>query len=307
MSKFQYNGTEINNIIYGSNATNTTSINNAFTNMTITTNPSSNNYTNINSTPNTFYYSINGVDITTYSIATFVEASSGSTTNMPSWCKNIRAVLIGGGGGSTPSALGTQYDYHSNNSGYNNPIATNVFNRDYKVREHKTTPGNGGGGGAFIYISSLNVTGYQTFSLSCGTGGGASTTGGATTLTISKNSQTSTFTAGGGGGAQTAGAASITNNISATTLYGSGQAGGGGGGTNTGGTYQVSYQGGQQVNQAPTGTGGSGGKDGSIGITPQTQTSGLTYGIGAAASSSTTAVVAGNSGNQGFYRIYYLT
>lgn len=310
MSNFKYNDYQINQIIYGSSAANTTTLNNKFTNMTITTTPNAAVYANTNSSPNTLYYSIDGADISTYAIANFSEGVGGGTvTTIPAWCKSIRAVLVGGGGGSQPSTLGTQYDYYQTNSGYNNPIVTNVWNRNYENREKKTTPGSGGGGGAFIYISSLNVTGYQTISVSAGSGGSASASGTSTTMTIVKNSQTSTFTAGGGrGGSSTAaGTATITNNIGATVTSGSGQAGGGGSGANTGGYYEKKYQGTRQIYQATTGTGGTGGQDGSVNITPQTNTSGLTYGSGSSAANTTQVVVAGDAGKQGFYRIYYLS
>ena len=311
MSNFKYNGYQINQIIYGSSATNTTTLNNKFTNMTITTTPNAAVYANTNSSPNTIYYSINGADISTYSMAYFSESVGGgaTVTTIPAWCKSIRAVLVGGGGGSQPSTLGTQYDYIQHNSGYNNPIATNRWHRYYENREHKSTPGSGGGGGAFIYISSLNVTGYQTISVSAGSAGSAADSGSSTTMTIVKNSQTSTFTAGGGsGGSSTAaGAAAVTNTIGATFTSGSGQAGAGGSGANTGGYYERKYQGSVQIYEETTGIGGGGGRDGSVNIIPQTNTGGLTYGSGSTAANTTQAVVGGATGTQGFYRIYYLS
>ena len=309
MSNFKYNGTPINNIIYGSNATNTNNLNAYFVNMAISTNPSGNNHSNINSKPNTFNYSIAGTDITTYSIATFTEhGGGGATSTIPSWCKNIRAVLVGGGGGSQGSYIpaNNQHDTYSNNSGYNSQYgATNKFYRNYESHLHRTYAGYGGGGGGFIYISSMNVTGYQSFYVSCGGGGNAASWGGNTTLTIVKNNQTSTFTAGGGGGNAEAGGIAVTNNIGAGVHSANGQVGAGP--QNIGGLYEVKYQGGIQQSQYTTSIGGGGGQDGSININPQTKNHGLGWGNGIYANNSYSEVVGGNVGNQGFFRIYYLT
>jgi hypothetical protein len=270
-------------------------------------NTSSNNHININSRQTKLNYSIDNVDVTEYSMAIFTEnAAGGTTTTIPSWCTNIRAVLVGGGGGSQPSYIpsGNQYDYYDNNSGYNSQYgATNKFYRNYEQHLHRTYAGNGGGGGGFIYISSMDVKGYQSINVTCGGGGSDSSSGGNTILTIVKNNQTSTFTAGGGGNVD-GGVTTITNNIGAGITSANGQ--GGGASQTIGGLYEVKYQGGIQSSQYTTSIGGGGGQDGSINMNPQTKNTSLTWGIGGTASNSYKDVVVGNSGNQGFYRIYYI-
>ena len=58
-------------------------------------------FTGINEKPNTVGYSVGGTDVSTWSIAPYVDINTFSTFSkeyIPSWCKAIRVIMIGGGG-----------------------------------------------------------------------------------------------------------------------------------------------------------------------------------------------------------------
>ena len=58
-------------------------------------------FTGINEKPNTVGYSVGGTDVSTWSIASYVDINTFptfSSDKIPSWCKAIRVIMIGGGG-----------------------------------------------------------------------------------------------------------------------------------------------------------------------------------------------------------------
>jgi hypothetical protein len=65
----------------------------------------------INEKPNSLGYLYNGTDISQYCIAPYVESNGTTFTSIPTWCKNIRAILIGAGGNGASGTLGShQYN-----------------------------------------------------------------------------------------------------------------------------------------------------------------------------------------------------
>ena len=62
----------------------------------------------INEKPNSLGYLYNGTDISQYCIAPYVESTGSTFTSIPSWCKNIRAILIGAGGDGGSGTSGSQ-------------------------------------------------------------------------------------------------------------------------------------------------------------------------------------------------------
>jgi len=80
----------------------------------------------INEKPNSLGYLYSGTDISQYCIAPYVDSSETTFTSIPSWCKNIRAILIGAGGDGVTGQLGSvqqqqtvQYNEHNIESPYN--------------------------------------------------------------------------------------------------------------------------------------------------------------------------------------------
>jgi len=57
--------------------------------------------------PNNLGYIYNTTDISQYCIAPYVESTVTTFTSIPSWCKNIRAILIGAGGDGGTGQLGS--------------------------------------------------------------------------------------------------------------------------------------------------------------------------------------------------------
>ena len=79
-------------------------VNSSFTSSTSTTytsgiftTTSSSDFTNIDESPSTLYYTYQGTDVSEWCIASYVDSSTGVGT-IPSWCTNVRIILIGGGG-----------------------------------------------------------------------------------------------------------------------------------------------------------------------------------------------------------------
>jgi len=60
----------------------------------------------INEKPNSLGYLYNETDISQYCIAPYVESNGTTFTSIPTWCKNIRAILIGAGGNGATGNLG---------------------------------------------------------------------------------------------------------------------------------------------------------------------------------------------------------
>uniref|UniRef100_A0A6C0ERY4 Uncharacterized protein n=1 Tax=viral metagenome TaxID=1070528 RepID=A0A6C0ERY4_9ZZZZ len=57
--------------------------------------------------PNNLGYIYNTTDISQYCIAPYVESTGTTFTSIPTWCKNIRAILIGAGGNGATGQLGS--------------------------------------------------------------------------------------------------------------------------------------------------------------------------------------------------------
>jgi hypothetical protein len=274
-------------------------------------------FTGITETPNaTSIYKINGTDISTYCIAMYIE--SGTAPTMPTWCTAIRAILVGGGsiGGPTTFATNVDYQVAYNNSGYNYYYgATNTFHHytQYNQLQHTISPGQGGGGGGFIYISNLPTSGLQSISATKGTGG-TTGNGTATTLTVVINGTTYTFTASAGtinaSNVSAGGVPTITAGAPGTNSSVNGSAGAAGSGKG-GYDYQYQIQAGNSTQQvyasysnAVSGVGGT-----CLSQT-STYTTATTYGKGGGGGVSNGASaqngVSGGYGNDGYYRIYYL-
>ena len=284
------------------------------------------NYTpfnNITESPSPVFYSITNTDISSYTIAGYISGTGGqSGTTIPSWCTKIRAVLVGGGGGGGTSQPFFQYDIRyggthtpayqqdvdSHNSGFNtgNNLGTKIYHQtdqqahipgyfsDFGVHTHQLlVGGGGGGGGGFIYIPTVTVTGIQQLQASAGAGGGPSTVGQNSTITLFISNVTNTLVASAG------------NPAYSTT-------GGGGGG------YQIPGQLSGQLNgwNGQSGADGSnngfsGAVGGSGAVTSQLYTPNQnTYGFGGSGGNSSgqqSTNTPGLSGDQGYYKVYYLT
>jgi hypothetical protein len=264
--------------------------------------------TSVTENPNNFNYKYNGTDISTYCIAAYVESSGSNTfSSIPAWCKNIRAILIGGGGGGSQHYY--NFDAHRNqNNNRNNSEEHDNNNND----QHQHISGAGGGGGGFIYLKTTLVT---SVSIQVGSGGGPANPGGNTILTTSAG----TFSAYGGGGG------------TRTVVSGISQGVGGDGGITTqvtNGAYNNGTAGTKTDNQTFSSTvtdrtfkGGVGGNAGTQN-TYTTNTDILNYGKGGDGVSITyridssqqqwgthnapTSTQAATSGSGGYYRIYFL-
>jgi hypothetical protein len=323
MSNYCYKGISLNNIIYGaSSADYALNINehyytNDSSNNTISTTPSTVPINGIEETPNQVSYEINDDDISEYCIASFLEGSSGTLASvLPSWCNNIRVVLVGGGSGgaySNTQIQGLQLDQHDNNSGYNdNNFPTNKFHNDYQVHYHhiNTIGGNGGAGGGFIYISSLKTSGQTSLQTVCGQGGAAGGNGQNTSLTLIING--TTYDVQAGGAQTTSGGTNSLGGLQATSVI---NYSGFGPTTQNPGYWQeqediellnkIHYQT-YYFYQNPSGTASlSGGLSGNNNNQTYFTKDGYTYGNGGAGGTNMGGQPSG--GAQGYYRIYFLT
>jgi hypothetical protein len=320
MSNYCYKGISLNNIIHGaSSADNALLINehyytNDSSNNTISTTPSTVPMKGIAEIPNQVSYEINDDDITEYCIANFVEGIGSSIidSTLPSWCNNIRVILVGGGAGGALSISQQQpveepaVQQQSHNSGYDTGLsATQKFYNDncnYQVNVN-TVGGNGGPGGGFIYISSLQTSGLTSLQAVCGLAGAAGNGGQNTSLILTINGKTYNVIAGGAtttsGGINIVDVLSVTANINGTTT------------TQSPGYSQV----GDQYNQdlethtvygnyyGYTSIGGNSGNN--TGTAYATKQGNTPYGNGGAGGSNNGGYP--SAGAQGYYRIYYLT
>jgi hypothetical protein len=314
MSNYKNNELPLNTIC---NSITNANISNFYKGLSIPS--SSANFINgINEKPNNLGYSYENIDISEYCIAAYVESSGTQFTSIPSWCKKIRAILVGAGGNGASGAKGSNQrvdavhhnylneHHHKNNANQNSAnhnydydggidITYNVSNDENNRHNntgnhnnkfnHQNTPaydvqtnGAGGGGGGGGGFIYLDTTDIVGKSLQIQ--GGDSNKN--TVLTI----QTTAYTALGG------------NNANSTTL---GTAGSTQGTTNINGTGK-SGQNGQGANNTTKGLGGKAG----LSIYSNT----LSYGKGGDGSDGVGGlgtVIAGSSGQSGYYRIYFLT
>lgn len=271
---------------------------NAFENSGLTINTGYNDFTSsLVEIPSNLNYEYANVDISTYSIATWVDSNSGFSS-LPSWCTKIRAVLIGGGGAGAQGefSYNSQINNHQNGAGQISNQHNND-NQDIFVGQS----GGGGGGGGFVF---LNTTNASQMSVQCGIGGQANGASGTATVLVVNGSNVAV--ALGGGGASLVG-------------------GGGGGGTQGGST--VASGGGGSAVPAVTSAGVVGG--GVPGGQQYINSGALkSYGIGGGGTSAsyytTQRTYTGQGqpqdwnynfpsgityqpGNDGYYRIYFLT
>lgn len=325
MANYYKNGTALNQII----TTTTFTSQNFFSNF-VSNNPSySSDFTNtIVETANTLNYKINGVDIAGGSIAYWVggtQANGGIT--VPSWATKIRAVLIGAGGSGSSSILNqivqqqnhnntlsiNQQNHHSlpnqqdnnhNTIQINDNNTTNVnnnnhyeqqlnqsdnngipkhhnsnsvnYNHDNVILQQQTNQNGGsGGGGGFIYLSDFTLNPLQ-IQVICGTG--------STTLTIGQGQNIFTSNSGGnasGNQSGIGGSLLVQSTNQPTTTLNTGQSG--------------------QSTTPPTG--------GQSGVNIySTNSTILTYGKGGyGGTGDPVGINGGQSGNTGYYRIYFLT
>jgi len=97
MSNYYKESIRLSNICLSINTSDVS--NNSFKNLNIPLNSTAGFFTGtVNEKPDNLGYTINGTDISTYCIANYFETSSATSFTTPSWCKKIRAVLIGAGG-----------------------------------------------------------------------------------------------------------------------------------------------------------------------------------------------------------------
>jgi hypothetical protein len=79
-------------------------------------------------TPSNLLYDICGTDVSRYCIASYLDSTMGNF-NIPNWCSNIRAVLVGGGGKGGSGNRGTINVTNSNtNTNINLSANTNSLN-----------------------------------------------------------------------------------------------------------------------------------------------------------------------------------
>jgi hypothetical protein len=267
----------------------------------------SSTFTNlINEKPtNNFNFTYKDTDISQYCIATYVESNGTAYTALPSWCNKIRAILIGGGGGGRTGDNGgvnayvpaVNYNHQHNQEHQHNAFPAQYKDFDRHLDGGQDTPavpssnntgasGGGGGGGAFIYLDLVDITNNKSnFAVSLGTGGAASTNGNATKITINSNA---IYSAGGGSG--------------------SNDTNGGAAGSASGPTSNDSNSGNAGASSSNRGGGSSG-----LNTSNKTYSNNTTitsYGNGGAGTSGTNgpnAATTGGSGNDGYYRIYFLT
>jgi len=314
----------------------------AFNNFGFTVSPDTyeSSYNNIDTKPSPLNYYNNGVDVSNYLIAAYVESSTNNSTTIPSWCKKIRALLVGGGGGPA-SNVGSQHidaqianvHVHESNTGYNTTYgATSKFTHhqqqyDEEQETHIHNPdygGGGGGGGSFVYISSydLGLTGsesVQQLQVQVGVGGSLNNSGGSTILNITTTNSSKNVKIISNGG---------NPGLNANSPHGDNQQFGFRSGN-------ASHGQGLRITNNYPGSGGAGGNGGTVEIIKDATNNltltenksgvkgndGAAYSAGAggsngASSSTTYAPTAnikgvggsnGTNGSNGYYRIYFLT
>ena len=313
MSNYKSNEIPLNTIC---NSITNANISNFYKGLTISSGSANFINATINEKPNSLGYSYEGIDISQYCIATYVESSGTKFTSIPSWCTKIRAILVGAGGSGASGAKGSNRrvdavhhnylnEHHhrnnqnqnsaNNNYDYDGPIGAdynvyndennrhnNTGNHNNKFNHQNTAAydvqtsgagGGGGGGGGFIYLDTTDIVGK-----SLQIQGGDSVKD--TVLKI----QTTSYTALGG------------NNASNTTL-------GSGGATQGTSTINATGKNGKSV--IGSAKGGLGGNSGLA-----VYSTNLSYGKGGNGSDGVgglETVVSGSSGQNGYYRIYFLT
>jgi len=254
--------------------------------------------TTVNEIPSDTGYNYNSTDISTYCIATWAESSSSdfSSSSIPSWCNKIRAVLIGGGGGGitgpNANSYDTNTDYTHNVVNHQHDHGTSHYGNDNDIQSqpHNHTTyhngGGGGGGGGFIYLSTYDITNTKSnVNISLGKGGTANTAGGNTQISLST---TKSYTVGGGGSGT------------------SGTVTGGSAGTAPSTDYYVTTSvSGKKGSNGYSENGGSGSSIGDDALNIINDSTIKTYGKGG--NGTATSGIAGGSGTNGYYRIYFLS
>lgn len=106
----------------------------------------SSDFVGISEHQNTVGYSVGGTDISTYSIAPYIDSvsypSGISNTNIPAWCTAIRVIMIGGGGDPTNTAKvpndNSQNHDHNEYSIFNAKDSTRSTNTKQHDHTNKT-------------------------------------------------------------------------------------------------------------------------------------------------------------------------
>jgi hypothetical protein len=180
-SFYQYNGTPIDSICKYKDASKFSKFTNNL-GLTIAINPINN--VNIDEKPVNMGYKVDGQDISNFCIAFYTDSTSSGGLNIPSWCKALRVIMIGGGGqgvGAIAGVAAQQFDQSLiQQNGYH---LDEHYNRDldYADDQHHThehqqqnhthhpdnhtplihthvtavqaKPAYNGGGGGYVYIS----------------------------------------------------------------------------------------------------------------------------------------------------------
>jgi hypothetical protein len=115
--------------------------------ITIASNTGYTSITNIDQSANTINYKINDVDISRWCIASYIEGNTILSQTMPSWCKKIRVILIGGGGAYTAEShnnqnqvnVNLQIQHHEDERNSYNDGAALQQNQNNKVNQQDQT------------------------------------------------------------------------------------------------------------------------------------------------------------------------
>lgn len=339
MSNYLYksNGVSVelsSSIKYFTNSAAATAYNLTYTNY-------SSQFQNITETPNTTNYKYQNSDLSTFSIASWIETTASTSISLPTWCNKIRAVLVGaGGGGGAGQNATTNTNQHTHTAAYSaitsynqvqvaeqqtihrhNSYNASLFNQEQFQQFDQRVP-------AYSYTTA-NYTQYpavqtDSHSYTAGTAGGGGGGGGfiyLNELDVASNKSIS-IQVGTGGSASSAGNSTVltinssstytapggnggqsttSGSASATTTTGTINISGGSGSTGTGGKSGVTSQTTQYSNNTTIVALGSGGSGGSGGAAAGTYT---TYGGNPPAAPSGSV---GSSGTSGYCRLYYLT
>jgi hypothetical protein len=112
-------------------------------------------------------YMTNSTDISTYAIPLYSEYTSSSTVTIPAWCKKVRVIMIGGGGGGYAG----DNAYYQIQHVHTNFVKTQNNNDDVDMTIGYG--GYGGGSGGFLYFNNYAVTsGSSSYQIQVGGGGG---------------------------------------------------------------------------------------------------------------------------------------
>lgn len=108
---YNYNGSNISTYISGITSANYSNFTSKFANSGITSVSNDLGIAGISVVPSNINYSISGVDISTYSIAKYVDNTGLTQAGIPSWCNHLRVVMVSSGNSTTGSSTSYTYTY----------------------------------------------------------------------------------------------------------------------------------------------------------------------------------------------------